>query len=206
MYFALRFAVFAGIVIPYHLVRGYGSFLEQLGVVLAAVLLSHGAVILLRKAQGEHKEDEVEPSPLAKIGLTALVAVGGLGFLVYSGRASSSGYRMVDVLMKEPARWVEKEMKIHGWVEPGSIEVKIEQQETKRTFLLGKSGKLVKVHHIGPVPDTFKDASEVVAKGVLTQLPDGSYLFEASELMAKCPSKYEGAESNKKFEERPQLN
>jgi len=207
MYFALRIAVFVGIVFPYTLVRGFGSFGENFLVVLAASLISHGAVLLLRRASGDKgKQRTHEPSPLAKLGLTALVAIGGLGFLVYSGRASSSGYRMVDKLMVEPSRWVDKEMKIHGWVEPGSIDVKIENQETKRTFILGKSGKRVTVHHIGPVPDTFKDASEVVAKGTLVQAPDGSYVFEATELMAKCPSKYEGAESNKKLGERPTLN
>lgn len=205
MHYALRFAVFAGICIPYMLVRGYHSFAESFAVVFAASLLSHGAVLLLRRLQGDAGPEE-QPSPLAKIGLTVLVAVGGLGFLVYSGRASSSGYRMVDKLMVEPARWVGKDMKIHGWVEPGSIDTRIENQETQRTFVLGKSGKRIKVHHIGPVPDTFKDASEVVANGKLTQLADGSYLFEATELMAKCPSKYEGAESNKKLSDRPQLN
>lgn len=205
MYFALRIAVFVGIVFPYGLVRGFGSFAENFLVVLAAAVISHGAVLLLRKASHD-KAPMREPSPLAKVGLTALVVVGGLGFLVYSGRASSSGYRMVDKLMVEPARWVGKEMKIHGWVEPGSIDVKIENQETRRTFVLGKSGKRITVHHIGPVPDTFKDASEVVAKGTMTQAPDGSYVFEATELMAKCPSKYEGAESNKKLDERPTLN
>jgi cytochrome c-type biogenesis protein CcmE len=145
-------------------------------------------------------------SPIIKIGLTALVALGGLGFLIYSGRESSSGYRMVDKLMVNPTRFVGKEMKIHGWVESGSIDVKIANQETQRTFVLGKGGKRVAVHHIGPVPDTFKDESEVVAKGTLTQTADGSFVFEATELMAKCPSKYEGAESNKKLGERPTLN
>ena len=146
-------------------------------------------------------------SPLVRIGLTALVVVGSLGFLVYSGRASSSGYRMVDKLMTEPARWVGKDMKVHGNVEAGSIVVKVENQETRRSFVLtGKTGKRIAVHQVGPVPDTFKDGSEVIAKGTMTQLADGSYVFEASELMAKCPSKYEADSSNKKLGERPTFN
>jgi len=145
-------------------------------------------------------------SPIIKIGITVMVALGGLGFLIYNGRESSSGYRMVDKLMAAPDHFVGKEMKIHGLVETGSIEVKIANQETSRTFVLGKAGKRVTVHHVGPVPDTFKDQSEVVAKGTLTKVADGSYVFEATELMAKCPSKYEGAESNKNLGERPTLN
>jgi cytochrome c-type biogenesis protein CcmE len=145
-------------------------------------------------------------SPVFKIGLTVLVALGAIGALVYTGRASSSGYRMVDKLMVNPTKWVGREMKIHGYVESGSIDVQINGQETSRNFALVKAGKRVVVHHIGPVPDTFKDESEVVAKGTLTQVADGSFVFEATELMAKCPSKYEGAESNKKLGERPTLN
>jgi cytochrome c-type biogenesis protein CcmE len=64
------------------------------------------------------------------------------------------------------------------------------------------------VFNAGPKPDTFKDQSEVVATG--HQVPaadfrplaqklgvaiesDMEYVVQASELMAKCPSKYDGA-------------
>ena len=42
------------------------------------------------------------------------------------------------------------------------------------------------------MPDTFKDDAEVIVAGQVQ--PDGS--FEAQELIAKCPSKYEAAEKN----------
>lgn len=207
MYFAIRLVIALAVLVPYQFIFGGGGSTAQIFLVaLIAFGLGHLTVYFLRRARGDSARESYESSPLVRIGLTALVAVGSLGFLVYSGRASSSGYRMVDKLMVEPARWVDKEMKIHGFVEPGSIDVKIENQETLRTFTLQNKGKQVKVHHIGPVPDTFKDASEVVAKGTLTRVADGSYMFEASELMAKCPSKYEGAESQKNFNERPTLN
>jgi cytochrome c-type biogenesis protein CcmE len=58
------------------------------------------------------------------------------------------------------------------------------------------------VHHTGPKPDTFKDQSEVVATGVLSR--QGTELVvDASELSAKCPSKYEGSQTNKKLAEQP---
>jgi cytochrome c-type biogenesis protein CcmE len=65
---------------------------------------------------------------------------------------------------------------------------------------------------MGPVPDTFKDQSEVVATGHLIAAreraplakslgvameADIDYVLEASELQAKCPSKYDGARANK---------
>jgi cytochrome c-type biogenesis protein CcmE len=46
----------------------------------------------------------------------------------------------------------------------------------------------VPVRYAGTVPDTFKDRAEVVLKG---QLKDGS--FQATEISAKCPSKYQVA-------------
>ena len=105
-------------------------------------------------------------------------------------------YKMVDELMAAPNNYKGKEMKIHGWVEPGSINERVVDQETHRNFVLQREGKKIKVTHIGPKPDTFRDQSEVVAAGVLTQVGD-DYVFQAKELQAKCPSKYEGAQNNK---------
>jgi cytochrome c-type biogenesis protein CcmE len=137
---------------------------------------------------------------LSKLLLTAAVVVGGAGFLFYSSLDNAEHYKMVDDLMKSPGEWVGHEMKVHGWVEPGSIKEQIVDQEMHRTFVLQHSGKKIFVTHIGPKPDTFRDQSEVVASGTLSQQADGSYRFAAVELMAKCPSKYEGAQSNKKLQ------
>jgi cytochrome c-type biogenesis protein CcmE len=149
------------------------------------------------------ERDSARASMIAKVLITCAVVVGGLGFLVYSGKSSASGYRMVDKLMIEPDRWVGREMKVHGWVEAGSITESIQDQTAHRRFVLQKGGRSITVVHQGPVPDTFKDQSEVVASGVLHKRADGTFEFEATELMAKCPSKYEGAESNRNLGERP---
>ena len=141
-------------------------------------------------------------STIIKLMITAAVVVGGLGFLVYTSTGDAQHYRMVDALMSEPARWVGKEMRIHGWVEPGSIHQRIEAQITRRDFVLAKSGKTIAVTFDGPAPDTFRDQAEVVALGTLVER-NGGYVFEAKELMAKCPSKYEGSESNKKLGGKP---
>lgn len=105
-------------------------------------------------------------------------------------------YKMVDELLIDPKPYADREMKVHGWVEPGSIEEKIVDQEMHRSFVLQRSGKKLKVTNIGPAPDTFRDQSEVVAAGKLT-MKNGELVFEAKELQAKCPSKYEGAQQNK---------
>ena len=50
----------------------------------------------------------------------------------------------------------------------------------------------VTVRYMGVVPDTFKDDAEVIVSGTLQQ--DG--VFTATDLLAKCPSKYEAREKN----------
>jgi cytochrome c-type biogenesis protein CcmE len=156
----------------------------------------------------------MDKSTLSKIILTAAVAIGGVGFLVKSSIGSAQHYMMVDdLLASDQGSWKDKELKVHGWVESGSIVEKIVTQETHRTFLLQKGGKKVRVFSAGPKPDTFKDQSEVVATGHLVpsadpgikKIADGlgvviesdmPYVVDSTELMAKCPSKYDGARIN----------
>ncbi len=146
-------------------------------------------------------------STLIKLLITVVGALGALGFLIYSSRADASRYAMIDALMAAPDKWLDGDMKIHGWVEPGTIKPYTEDGVTKRTFVLAKGGKRVMVRFNGAPPDTFEDQSEVVASGRLAKLADGSFEFTATELMAKCPSKYEGAQSNKKLDDKkPALN
>jgi cytochrome c-type biogenesis protein CcmE len=157
----------------------------------------------------------MDKSTLGKIILTAAVAIGGVGFLVKSSVGSAQHYKMVDdLLSSDLTSWKDKELKVHGWVESGSIIEKIVTQETHRTFLLQKGGKKIRVFSAGPKPDTFKDQSEVVATGHLVastdprikEVADGlgisiesdmPYVVDSTELMAKCPSKYDGANINR---------
>ncbi len=128
-----------------------------------------------------------------KILVTAAVLLGGVGLLVFASLRDAEYYKMVDEVMVKPADWVGKSMQIHGNVEPGSIDEKIVGQRTTRTFVLEKNGQRILVRHHGPKPDSFRDMAEIVAKGKLVE-ESGGYAFEATQLTAKCPSKYEGAE------------
>jgi cytochrome c-type biogenesis protein CcmE len=139
---------------------------------------------------------------LPKILVTVAIVIGVVGFFTYSSLGQAQHYKMVDDLLKSPDQWVGKEMKVHGWVEPGSIDERVQGQQMVRSFVLEKSGKKIVVNHVGPKPDTFKDQSEVVATGVVVR-KDGVLMVDASELSAKCPSKYEGAQSNKTLAEQP---
>ncbi|MEM9488191.1 MAG: cytochrome c maturation protein CcmE [Myxococcota bacterium] len=138
-------------------------------------------------------------SRLIKLIITVSVVAGGIGFLVYSSMGSTQYYKMVDELTADDRNWDGVSLRVHGFVEPGSIDERIVNQNTTRTFVLEHRGKSIKVTHSGPVPDTFKDKSEVVAKGKLIATADGNYIMEANELMAKCPSKYEGMPIEENF-------
>ncbi len=132
-----------------------------------------------------------------KIVASFAVVAAGVGLLIYSSLADAQPYQMVDKLMAAPSKYEGKTMRIHGYVEPGSIKEQIVDQQTIRTFILQNGGKRIFVRNEGPKPDTFRDQAEVVAKGKLA-IENGQYVFHASELTAKCPSKYEGAPSGSK--------
>ena len=165
----------------------------------------------------------MEKSALYKVLLTIAVVVGGGGFLIYSSVGHAQHYRMVDELVSDGfSKWTDKELKIHGFVEAGTIVESVVGQVQHRTFVLQKNGKKIRIFNEGPKPDTFKDQSEVVATGRLIKASDMTalaadmckkqpapvgcplrvdaeqeFVVESSELMAKCPSKYDGAPSNK---------
>jgi cytochrome c-type biogenesis protein CcmE len=125
-----------------------------------------------------------------KVLLSVAVVAGGGGVLIYSSLAEADYYKHVDEVTGKPDRWVDKNLKIHGFVEAGSIDEKIVGQTQVRTFVLEYKGERIHVRHKGPKPDTFRDLAEVVAQGKLVAGNEGPVL-EATELMAKCPSKYE---------------
>lgn len=155
----------------------------------------------------------MQNSTVAKIALTAAVAVAGVGFFVYQALGHSEHYKMVGALMAgDLKQWKDSEIQVHGWVLAGSIREQVVNQDVQRTFVLTESGKKIRVFNHGPKPDTFKDQAEVVATGRLvpasefralagslgvTLEADLDYVLDAEKMSAKCPSKYEGARAAK---------
>jgi len=137
---------------------------------------------------------------MVKVLLSVAILAGVVGFFRYTARGHTSHYKMVDEVMVSYGSWVGKPLKVHGYVEPGSIDEKVVDQETIRTFVLEHKGKRIKVRNKGPKPDSFKDKSEVVAEGKIVE-ENGEPVLEATNLMAKCPSKYQGAPKDKLFDE-----
>src|SRR5690242_5503234 len=115
----------------------------------------------------------MKQATLAKLALTVAVVAGGAGFLVYSSTSHAQHYELVDVLLtKGFEQFKDKEIKVAGYVQPGTIAAATVDQQTRRTFVLQKEGKKIRVFVMGPVPDTFKDSSETLATGRLVKASD----------------------------------
>lgn len=80
----------------------------------------------------------------------------------------------------------DEEFRIKGNVVRGSHMLKAGTLD-EHVFQLVDSDKVVTVWFKGPLPDTFTDEAEVVALGHLNE--QGT--FEAEEVVAKCPSRYD---------------
>jgi cytochrome c-type biogenesis protein CcmE len=123
-----------------------------------------------------------------KVGATTLVLLTAFGVLLYTTMGESMQYyKYVDEVVATPEAWHGKKLQVHGNVVPGSR--MMIPQSLDYVFELHRNGKTIKAYYTGVVPDTFKDNAEVVLTGELAS--DGS--FKATEMTAKCPSKYEEA-------------
>jgi cytochrome c-type biogenesis protein CcmE len=136
-------------------------------------------------------------STVLKIVLTASLVVAGGGFLVYASLDDAQYYEFVDVVAKQPEKWEGRDLKLHGYVVPGTI--KDEGGGTHWSFVLERNGEKVAIDFQGVKPDNLKDRSEVVAQGKLHTFADGKLVLRSNEIMAKCPSKYKGAQSNQEL-------
>ena len=126
-----------------------------------------------------------------KIGLTVAVLTLALGGLLWSTLSEGTEYyKHVDEVMTNPSQWQGKHLQLHGYVVPGSIQKRLSKESGRLEYRFKEinCGQEIDVYYAGVVPDTFKDGAEVVTKGEL----DGSS-FHSTEVMAKCPSKYQAS-------------
>jgi len=131
-----------------------------------------------------------------KIGVTIAVLVGSLGALLWTSvRDGAEYFKHVDEVMVQPKQWEGRNLQLHGYVVPGSIQRKTNTLEYRFKVQNNPArspdpGHVVEAYYTGVVPDTFKGEAEVVMSG---RLDDDS--FHAKNVTAKCPSKYEAQDS-----------
>src|SRR5512142_1827640 len=131
--------------------------------------------------------------PKGQVGLLIglLVMGSAILFVVLSGFKQAAVYsKGVDELLREKSRFELRTVRVLGTLVSGTLARRSEPCEYR--FKMQKNNAEMTVYFPQcVVPDTFRDVSgvkvEVTAEGQLQK--DGS--FRASQIMAKCPSKYE---------------
>jgi cytochrome c-type biogenesis protein CcmE len=134
--------------------------------------------------------------------IASVALVGGsLTYLIENTMSEEMEYfHPADIVIVEGEKLVGQRFRMGGHVVKDSIFQKPGTQEYQ--FSVSPIPQMMKhpeardktiiVSYIGFPPDTFKDDAEVIATGVLQA--DGT--FAATDLLAKCPSKYEAKEKN----------
>jgi len=119
--------------------------------------------------------------------ISAMILVSAVVMVLYTTVSQGAEYyKHVDEVMTSPDQWYGKNMQLHGFVVDKSIERRPNSLDFR--FKLRNGDHVVLATYTGLVPDTFKDGAEIVLSGKLG--PDG---FDAYNMTAKCPSKYEAA-------------
>ena len=125
----------------------------------------------------------------AKFIIAAAIIIAAVSWLAYSGAEDSKSYYVtITELQAMGTKAYSKNLRVAGNVAPGSIN----RSGPNATFTLLEQGKTLHVDYVGsePPPDTFKDDAQALAIGTFGR--DGT--FHATQLQAKCASKYAPAD------------
>ena len=120
-----------------------------------------------------------------RIAVAVAVILGAVAYLAITGVQSNKSYYVtISELQGMGNKAYTRHLRVAGNVAPGSIE----RSGAGARFLLIEQGRTLKVNYDGeePPPDTFKDNAQALAIGTLGR--DG--VFHATQLQAKCASKY----------------
>jgi cytochrome c-type biogenesis protein CcmE len=130
-----------------------------------------------------------------RIAIASVVILGTIGYLAYTGAAANKSYYVTVAEMQGMGnKAYQSHLRVEGFVKPESIQ----QSGTHVTFVLTEfeshnpkataNPRSIMVNYQGsePPPDTFKGDAQALAIGTYGQ--DG--VFHATQLQAKCASKY----------------
>ena len=126
-----------------------------------------------------------------KFVLIGLGIVATMVFMLVVATQKSDGGFAYYVTVKEFTEKGEPKghFRVNGKVATGTIERMPDGRQVKFTIKDKDGGATLPVDFAGIIPDTFVDDADVVVEG--NRRADG--VFEATTLLAKCPSKYESA-------------
>lgn len=137
------------------------------------------------------KSDKPGWKTWALIGGVFVLLGSGVAFLLMGTGASDAFVysKLVDEVMVEPDRYVGRELRVEGRLQQGSV-VFVAEPSCEHTFVLERNNQRMPVRFARcVVPDTFRDdmPMDVVVQGQL----QSNGTFHASEVIPRCPSKYE---------------
>ena len=160
-----------------------------------------------RNAQ-ESKEDPEESASNRKrnLGLLATLLVMGVAVvaLVLGSKSDAIYSKGVDQLLEEASSFEGRQVRVQGILVSGSLEKRDDPCEYR--FRMQKNNKSLEVRYPQCiVPDTFRDMKgvdvEVTAEGKL----NAQGFLEATQIFAKCPSKYEMKDKQANGEAPPHM-
>jgi len=154
------------------------------------------------QAGEEHPRTEKSRGNMGLL-IGVLAAVAAILTLVFSSVEEAAIYSMTtDKLLAKKGDFMGKNVRVEGELVPGTLTRR--EKPCEYRFWIQKNNEKVAVRFPQcVVPDTFKDvpgmAVQVTAEGKLS--PEGH--FDATHIMAKCPSKYEMQQRAKNGEAAP---
>src|ERR1700712_2492070 len=122
--------------------------------------------------------------------IASVLIFGVVAWLAVSAAGDNKSYYVtITELQQMGTKAYTRHLRVAGNVQPGSIN----HVGTNATFTLLEQGKTLRVNYQGaePPPDTFKDDAQALAIGTFGR--DG--VFHATQLQAKCASKYAPAQT-----------
>lgn len=124
---------------------------------------------------------------LIGLGIAATMAF----MLIVATRKSDGGFAYYVTVQEFTEKGQPKgHFRVNGKVATGTIERMPDGRQVKFTIRDKDGTTTLPVDFAGIIPDTFVDDADVVVEG--RRRADG--VFEATTLLAKCPSKYESSE------------
>jgi len=146
------------------------------------------------------------PRPRKELGLllALLVMAGAILALVMTSFDQAAIYsKSVDELVAEKASLAGRNLRVQGVLVKGSLAKR--ESPCEYRFRVKKNGAEIPVRYAQcVVPDTFRDVPEMDVEVTATgKLAQGGDTFEATEIMAKCPSKYDMKQKASKGEKAP---
>jgi cytochrome c-type biogenesis protein CcmE len=128
---------------------------------------------------------QTKQTSTAKFYIAGAIILATVAWLAFSGaRDTKSYYVTITELQAMGSKAYSKNLRVAGNVAPGTIT----RFGPNATFTLLEQGRTLRVDYQGaePPPDTFKDDAQALAIGTFGR--DGT--FHATQLQAKCASKY----------------